>query len=282
MADTEGKEYYKITKLLPRNGNEFNLDYINPNVEYGYNCIILKANGLEDKEEFKKNCIKVATYINDSEAKYPTLKGTERCKYLNFCINSVVRSTKSVKNSEYALIEAYKELFHQLNICENDIEHIQNSIFEKIDDLYKIHYKFNRFIDAIIASKAYNCQDITDCVILYTKYGTVCNENSKDDFCNALESFQNNYIQKINYITKCEHAEIDLPSYQKSQKITYDVELEEPVGDQEVSDIESKNTNTLIAISIILVIFSLLFILYKFTPFGSWLRPHIQRKKKNN
>ncbi|SBT55881.1 PIR Superfamily Protein [Plasmodium ovale wallikeri] len=287
MTSSKWKKYYDIVGSFPINDNKFDITNVqsHENENPDSDCIYIKLQYLKDHNEFIMPCTNVAAYIKDLDNKCHELKESDRCVYMNYCINDVVRKQKNDMYNEIKLINAYKQLVTQVNKCTNTIEYIDNDDYEKLSDLYKMYYNFNEYVNK---DNSYSkCDDLKKYVKpLYMKYQTICNENTNNDFCNTLEEFKHDYNINRTRLDECEHVDIMLPSFKdRTEHVSGESSSRGGIQGDELSsvgdsELGSSSSTILIVFSVILLIPVIFFILYKFTPFGPWIRPQILKQKK--
>ncbi|SCA59890.1 Plasmodium vivax Vir protein, putative [Plasmodium vivax] len=319
MEDFELDEYYNSVKYFPKYEGEFNNITAGSANSYIQQCNYIISSCFDGKLDFFKSCSNIAAFIKHLQYKADSIEKSQKCNFLNYKINDEVKKLKNVSynNVDFynKLINGYKKYVHNLNIiCKKNIGYLDEDIFRKIEDLYKIYTRFNRFVLPSSSSDVSNCQDITDPVDIYNKHKGTCENDINKDFCVALDNFKNDYqtiIGKI--ITKCKDAEEYLQSYVKLSENTVlllqedegsgergasgdrgisgeigetggrrDTILQDSLAQEGSHEMGNSKSTMTIALSSMLVLSSASFLMYKFTPFGSWLRPLIQRNMKQS
>ncbi|CAI7724063.1 Plasmodium vivax Vir protein, putative [Plasmodium vivax] len=315
MEDFQLDEYYNSVKYFPKYEGEFNNITAGSANSYIPQCNYIISSCFDGKYEFFKSCSNIAAFIKHLKSKADSIDIQEKCNFLNYKINDEVRKLKNVSynNVDFynKLINGYKEYVHDLNIiCKKNIGFLNDDILKKIEDIYNIYTRFNRFVLPSSSSDVSNCQDITDSVDIYNKHKGTCEDDVNQVFCAALDIFKNDYQRYIGKITTtCTQAAESLQSYVKlSEDTVLQLQEEEEEerkeidalggreipGEKEVTgerrdtmlpdshEMGNSKSNMTIAFSSILVLSSASFLMYKFTPFGSWLRPLIQRNMKQS
>ncbi|SBT33134.1 PIR Superfamily Protein [Plasmodium ovale wallikeri] len=281
-----GKEYFDNIHLFPT--NKCNVDLGGKNYEltvHGGLCYNIENENSLDPNSFLVPCMNVATYINSTDKTCPIENKTLICKYINYSINAFIRNNRVSKDKKLKFIKAYQELFSELKECNNVIENMEDGIFAKVDDIYNMYNNYNKIITGVPSTSS-DCANANNCVNIYSKYQSICNQKLDDHFCNALRDYKNYYYSKIgSAYTACPNIITTLPSFDTmdeslgSQVAVYDAPEEDDDTDEVPSDLIFIYLNALIIFSIILATSLILFILYKFTPFGIWIRPLLLRKK---
>ncbi|SBT72630.1 Plasmodium vivax Vir protein/Plasmodium variant antigen protein Cir/Yir/Bir, putative, partial [Plasmodium ovale] len=193
------------------------------------------------------------------------------CDFLNFWLNDKLR--KSVNNGLIQIKEFYKEIknkddefFSKTNDLEKYMHVIDPNVLENMKLLYNLYDNAVKIISIINNEECTNeeqksCIDhIKECDNKYKEAMDRC-FNSNDDFYNALKNFKDGY--KI----------ITEPSYNKS-KVCNSSEFSlfpeyDPVPEKEKRIMTIKISSTLSVLSLALPL------IYKFTPFGPFLRRKI-------
>ncbi|SCA60750.1 Plasmodium vivax Vir protein, putative [Plasmodium vivax] len=271
---------------------------------------------------FYSSCSSIAAFIKHLQSQADTIEKTQKCNFLNYKINDELRKLKngSYNNVDFynKLINEYKNYVYDLKaICKKNIGYLNEEVFKKIGDLYKIYTLYNSFLLPSSSSVDAKCHDISDSVVIYKQYKDTCENDIDKDFCAALDKFKNDYMTIIGHITtKCQNAEESLQSYVQLSEDTVlllqeddedeesaergvsidrgisgekgetggrrDTILQDSLAQEDSHEMGNSKSTMTIALSSMLVLSSASFLMYKFTPFGSWLRPLIQRNMKQS
>ncbi|VUZ99670.1 PIR protein, partial [Plasmodium vivax] len=159
--------------------------------------------------------------------------------------------------------ECYEKMIEQyindsksgFDICKAYVKDFTNDTFVILNNLNTLYYNF---LDKIVFANSNNpCDAAKECLKIYRPFSEICQKGNNKSFCKVLQNFQAQYNDQMNKVTICNEALKYLPS---------------PYG-----------TNMrIIIISLFIITFAIsaiIFILYKCTPCGSYIRP---RKKKLN
>ncbi|KMZ76918.1 hypothetical protein PVIIG_05804 [Plasmodium vivax India VII] len=219
----------------------------------------MDTNGI-NSSTFKLNCNKSLNYLHDLEENgYTVIKQAQGTLYLYHWLYD-----KELKNLEYEgkHIEIYEKLldlcFEDLNYNIRTIYHskVTKDNFEILKNLYNLYYNFDKIEhDNECENTKYECAK--KCFDLYKEYIDDCPKKFTADFCNKLEIFRNEFNGYISSEPQCKDKGLYIPS----------------------NIFASKSVILLIPIVSLLVLSTFFFILYKFTPFGPWLRDKSGRKK---
>ncbi|SBS90663.1 PIR Superfamily Protein [Plasmodium ovale curtisi] len=137
------------------------------------------------------------------------------------------------------------------------INKISYDIFKNVKSIYELCDNSNSFKTDKTEPITNICHYGETCFNSYTKYEEEYSQNYSNALCNEMENFRSEYNNYMKEILACGQDKQMLPSF-KSHNIA-------EIG--------------LIPLFIILVIFFLLYYLYKFTPYGLYIYPLIRRKK---
>ncbi|SBT72739.1 Plasmodium vivax Vir protein, putative [Plasmodium ovale] len=293
MSPSKEEESFNYLSSFPTSKDDFDKVTQNPENSHLDICEVIKKHfhDSDDGQKFSVPCQKITIYLNHLKGIYTSRNISEACKYLNYKINEEVKKLKkSSYNTEQFyinLILKYKEHGYDMNtICPGIVDYLSEDVFAKVKDLSNMYYKINKLRKITGASSAEDCNGVKDSLTLYTSYKNGCANRSTDSFCRALEGFKSYYYLYMGTVlNKCPQLEKTSSSFE----ITLEGEHGEsglPGGVQADddehtpdSDLDSLKAYTLISFLLVLIISFILFILYKFTPFGSWLRPQLRRKK---
>ncbi|SBT84319.1 PIR protein [Plasmodium ovale] len=195
------------------------------------------------------------------------------CNFLNYWLNG--KLSDNVKDGAINVKDFYEKMkdkdavfFSKHCNLDNHFYNINPEIFENMKLLYKLYDNAVKVLN-IINDPNYkyeedkSCNDyIEECDEKYKKAMDRC-FNSNDDFYNALKNFKDGY--KI----------ITEPSYNKSNACNYREFYYFP----EYDGVLEKKANAIKISSTLLVLSFALPLIYKYTPFGPFLRANINRVK---
>ncbi|SBS82033.1 PIR Superfamily Protein [Plasmodium ovale curtisi] len=245
---------------------------------------------LSSGSEFFETCQQIANFVKNSTDASNSDKIDEQCIYLNYKLNAEMYRIKNISENTsgfyYYFINEYEKYLDFLNKCNKNIKHIDKETFGNLEKVYELYHKLNIFITN--SKSAENCKDLDNTAQLYEDHMRSCRKSNKNNFCRALHNFQHRCFSYINDVTS------NCPDVAKTSLFTLgaqvyseDSDTDDAKFDEEEDDddmdgsISGSPHNLLIAFAIILVISFTLYILYRFSPFGSWLRPHIRKGKRN-
>ncbi|SCA60833.1 VIR protein [Plasmodium vivax] len=201
---------------------------------------------------FSTNCIKCMKYLKYLDDYYPDTEDQKQgIIYLYFWLHyyELQNNINNVKTSDNIkkLMNSYGEIGQNTPNIHNVYNYyIENKLNYELNDLFYLYEKFDNFKNkpTLLSNR---CTFAKECVEMYMNSIKKCNNNSNKYLCNELENFRNQYNEYKPTVTECQEVQSYLPSFNKY------------------------STSVIILISFITisVLSSLLFILYKFTPFGS-------------
>ncbi|SBT72738.1 Plasmodium vivax Vir protein, putative [Plasmodium ovale] len=208
-------------------------------------------------------CLQIDKFLSHL-SNYGEKYTSDGCKYLNYWIYDKFNQKKGEGN--YNILQFYESFKgtysdqydnnYLLNGC---IKEIDENIFRKIQNLIDIYDKYNKLKNDDIQLTGDYCTSAIDCVSSYTLHVKKCHESYDPDFCMELENFRKLYNLRVSNVTSCKDLQTYLPSAINSNVVTI-----------------------ITPFAVILVMPFILFILYKFTPFGSWIMPRMKRMLNNS
>ncbi|SCA60603.1 Plasmodium vivax Vir protein, putative [Plasmodium vivax] len=278
MNDTFSHYKYESVRLFPKFVDVYNISPEKYEHEYVSDCdYINKQFSHENDNSFKIVCQKIGVFIKNLKEYHDLADKNGACKYLNYIINKEIRE---FNNSDYETNEFYDNLINKfdeknLNLrtdCTESIKLLDKNVFENMGKLYTLYSSFHKYIYMDEESK--DCNEIEKCVPLFKEYTQGCNGDRNDDFCNALLNFSN-YAYSHNSVVMTCTGETSTFTLGLKRYTDEDGSVDESDFDTDISQ-----NSVFIAFSIILVVSVTLFILYKFTPFGSFTRLKIHQNKK--
>ncbi|SBT74446.1 PIR protein [Plasmodium ovale] len=251
------------------------------------------SNKLSCGSEFFETCQQIANFVKNSTDASNTDKIDEQCIYLNYKVNDEMYRIKDISENTtgfyYYFIEEYESHFDFLKKCKIYIKHIDEKTFGNLKKIHELYHNLNIFITN--GKSADNCKDLHNAAQLYEDHMGSCRKSNKNNFCRALHNFHHRCFSYINDVTS------NCPDVAKTSLFTlgekvysedsdtdgasFNEEEEEEDDDDMDGLVSGSPHNLLIAFAIMLAISFTLYILYRFSPFGSWLRPHIRKGKRN-
>ncbi|SBT73871.1 PIR protein [Plasmodium ovale] len=252
-----GDIYYPSVRLFSEYIDEFNQVTHGNNDTATYRVLCNSVNEtFFPKNDFGNRCYKVAKYLD-----YIKLKKDEhndnRCKCLNYLLNSNDDFNKFPGYDIFKIFKAYEKISSDLKICSVNIDCIRKEDLEKIKKLYILHDTYSKLQKSIEENDENIFTIAENFAQHYENSIDGCQTNDVDGYCGEI-----NEIRELCYYhTKSKNcADIaKLMQYQKKLNKTLKIILP---------------CITLLAIPFFLYIF------YKFTTFGSWVNKKILKKER--
>ncbi|VUZ99991.1 PIR protein [Plasmodium vivax] len=210
------------------------------------------ANG----EQFDNSCSKIYKYFTDVVTVSNPPKAA-LCKYINYWLYGALNE-KGKPNYSTLLGELYQKIT-KLGACGTYKIEITPEIYKDLNLLYELYDDFNKFKDESLVSTKETCEHGKTCIQKYKDNAKNCHYNYKNGLCMNLINFKYEYDEHIAKMTGCKK----------------DIENLETIK----TDLEA--IILLPFVTMTLISFILIF-LYKFTSFGSWIRPKLGMKNKTN
>ncbi|SBT33122.1 PIR Superfamily Protein [Plasmodium ovale wallikeri] len=253
------EEIYEVVKTFPKfseflnsvtTDGEINIQGWCENIKQEYSSYVYY-----DIENICPVVIRYLTKLKENTHEYNTKEG---CNYLYYWLYEKAHKN----NADDLTFTLYKSLLsnfgdYQSEICTFNVDKITGDIFQKLKDLYNLYDHFDKFQKKETCNSS-TCNCAQECVDIYNKLEDSCSNDSYSSFCIELDKFGHKYNEHMKDNDTCEHT---LKSVRSFRKNNLQVILLPPI-------------------SIILVISFILFILYKYTPFPSWLLLRIKKNKR--
>ncbi|SBS93039.1 PIR Superfamily Protein [Plasmodium ovale curtisi] len=203
-----------------------------------------------------ERCYSIAKYLQHIKD-----KGEDdmeyRCKCLNYILNTDNKFNKLAGYESSKLFKSYKKLSTKFDKCYLIIEHIKNDdVLEKIKKLYDLNKAKNKLEYSINSDKDNISESAQEFAEYYRNSINDCSTYNNDGYCVELKGFEQ-------YINQCLKSE----NHKKAWEILKTL-------------IPNYGASIIVSFIIMLGIPFFLYILYKFTPLGSWANTQIQKKKK--
>ncbi|SBT54838.1 PIR Superfamily Protein [Plasmodium ovale wallikeri] len=298
MSDAKEEEYYAIVSQLQGYKHDINniMNTSFESIDHLCNNII--------NEEFDKNknyinpCIgfiKYSHYLTPEDGN--TEDRVQDCRGLNYWLKGEI---KDVSGKKYNTLEFYnilkskiKEDLYTINICQNEIKVINDSLFQNLQNISDLYANLNEYSTKYIVNDRTRCDKANSCVTTYDRIITPCNSQSNSAMCNSLKRFKNEYNMSLEHENNCPGLKTTLtyPEMEKtivkrpSETVTHGVldknsmqHVEEESGTVSPG-LTSSTFNIIITVFVSLALFKILFILYKFTTFRSLINNPVKSMK---
>ncbi|SBT73820.1 PIR protein [Plasmodium ovale] len=254
-----GSNYYPYLSSFVQYQQNFNqiINGSGGDASYETRCSQISSDQFQGNDIFSNRCYEIAKYLNyiSKQNDGDTYK---RCAHLNYTLNSNSGYYTMADYSKSDLIKAYSGISSKWNdTCYGKIELIDDAELEKLKEIYNMHELFYKVKLNATPCSGDCCSNITQCVSIYNKYIDNCYADSMDYICQEISKLKHEYDDHMKTVTTCPDAvKILIPPKENNTGVTI-----------------------LIPCIIILIIPFFLFILYKFTPFGTLVRPRIHQIK---
>ncbi|SBT73914.1 Plasmodium vivax Vir protein, putative [Plasmodium ovale] len=202
------------------------------------------------------SCFKLAKYLQHIKSKKDQ-NNDDRCKCLNYLLNTSHNFNSSLGYEVSNLFKAYNKLSKRFDTCNLRIEHIKNEDvlrkIKKFHDLYNAMIKLENSVTSNDGNIQKNAEEFSE---HYLNIKNDCQGTKIDSYCTELKGIE----QYILYSTQ-------LKKYTEASEILKKL-------------IPNYRTSIIVSCIMILGMPFFLYILYKFTPLGSWANIQIQKRKK--
>ncbi|CAI7717638.1 PIR protein [Plasmodium vivax] len=249
------KTTYNFVSLFPEYKTKMDAYIKNPPKEYESSCQGITENHLSNNDiSIKNSCLIVMAYLNDIRTTYYNRDIVSHCKYVYYWLYEflLIRlgNDKNVLQYYNDILNKHNEQ-HAPSICVGTVEEFDKEKYGKINALYNVYEKYYSYTKKIQSCTSHLCTCGYECIKDYKTNIQKCTDPSNYEFCNELENFRTIYNTHIASGNSCDN----MPDYLPPFLIIH------------ISHI------ILIPITILLAISFILFLLYKYTPFGSRLCP---------
>ncbi|SBT74514.1 PIR protein [Plasmodium ovale] len=184
-----GESYYSSVSSFFKYEEEFNTDNDDANYTEIHEA---QCSNISNKHftstEFIKRCNRIAKYIHDIKGK--TDNTDERCKCLNYLLNSNTKLNTFSNHNGSKLFKAYKDIATNMEKCELIIDYINKTDIKKIETLHNLHKAIDKLDSSIKSDDGNiysNAQAFAD---LYRKNIDDCSTENTDAYCNEFKVFE--------------------------------------------------------------------------------------------
>ncbi|SCA60268.1 VIR protein [Plasmodium vivax] len=262
MADETYNDSFNYVNLFQKNREYYeSVTYTRDNTILSA-CNIINSK-IFDNPSFVTECVKITRYLKHINHEYKNIDVNEKCEFLNYWINSNINVIKPGVDDTSTLFndmisEFKNQLKSEIEVCQKNMKHIKKEELKDLKILMDLFGDFEKF-------KAKNKESETDCsigkkcVTSYMRSLDKCKDNNDIKFCKILEVFNKYYNEEAPTLDYCKNVQRYLPP---------------------VKGYLNAVSYAVIAVFTIPILLSTVFLLYKFTPLQSWIRPQIVEKKK--
>ncbi|SBT59059.1 PIR Superfamily Protein [Plasmodium ovale wallikeri] len=254
-----GDNYYFSVSTFLQYEDEFNsvTSESSSSKEHDVDCNQI-SNGKFSNNDFSDRCDKVAKYLYYIKEKDDN---DNRCRCLNYLLNTKTEFNAYPDKKCPDLFKAYEEISDKLKTCKSTITCIKKEDLGKIEKLYILNEAMKKLGKSIEENDEHIYTNAEKFAELYKNAMTGCPNEDIEGYCGAIRDLEvlcNHHVQTEN----C--AEIaELIKYQHALK---------------------KSVKIVVPCIMILAISFFLYILNKFTSFGSWFNTLLIKNKifRNN
>ncbi|SBT55272.1 PIR Superfamily Protein [Plasmodium ovale wallikeri] len=259
-----------------------------------------------DPTNFMKDClffIKGIMYLHSNMGSETFIQKTDismqdHCKYLNYRLNYEL---ENISKYPKHLLELYNnlkskinEMISKLNVCSKELKDLDKIVLKNIKVLDDLNENFIKLIHNFSNTTVESCAYSKKYVEIYDEHMHYCYSNMNSSFCKELTKFGKYYnkYQEGEY-NKCPALKdrfLYTGSDNSRTKITSIESCKTSLNRQIVVEEENSpivhNTETSLGpriytgFSMSLSILLILFIMYKFTYFGTWINSKILNIKR--
>ncbi|SBT02925.1 PIR Superfamily Protein [Plasmodium ovale curtisi] len=250
-----GESYYSTIRSLFKYEEEFNTD--NDEASYTQDYDAKCSNIIQTHfsgTAFINRCYRIAKYINDIKEKKENID--ERCKYLNYLLNSNTKLNTFSNHNGSKLFKAYKDIATNMKTCYLIIDYIPKTDFKKIEMLYDLNKAMENLENSIKSDEGSIYNNAENFAELYRKTRNDCSFDNSDGYCSELKVFEQ-------YVYGCMKSKTHVKAWKSLKTL-----------------VPNEGTSIIVFCILILGIPFFLYILFKFTPLGSWANIQLQKKKK--
>ncbi|KMZ83273.1 hypothetical protein PVBG_05900 [Plasmodium vivax Brazil I] len=226
-------------------------------------CIAFKEEHIREHQDtfINAQCSKAQHYLSKIETSSDPQHISNACKYFVYWLYYDVlkkdTDNRKILKIYQDVLTAYIDGSRKENF-RNYVNFFSERTIENLIKLTEMYESFYKFTEERISHEDVKCNHADECIRLHNENIKVCEEGNDYDFCYELDNLKESYDTYMKSYERCPRLPKTLESYR------------------------AYNTASLIItpISILLVISLSLFLLYKFTPFGSFLGKRTKKQKK--
>ncbi|SCA59586.1 Plasmodium vivax Vir protein, putative [Plasmodium vivax] len=187
---------------------------------------------IQKRDDVIKNCIILKNYLLDFKNN-DLCDDNKCCEYFNFWLNEGARKVKPINKITLSYYENCIKSYINLNKCISEIYYINDSEFDKKQELYNLYDLYDFYNDfKLITVDPIKCTFYNNCAFQYNNIIGKCKNAEDDDFCKELKNFGNKFLKNI--LTPNEHCEEKIIELLSPEDATVrQVEAEEDEEDEE-------------------------------------------------
>ncbi|SBT02470.1 PIR Superfamily Protein [Plasmodium ovale wallikeri] len=286
MNFAEAEEYYKLVNKFQTFKSEFTKHERDSSGYYNYACEEVTKHILENTENYKNICLDVLHYLMYMKKLDSPYDKHESCMFLNFYLNN---SLHEIRNNKLNATKFYSNIknnwnrrYINLSVCEQDIKDIHPFVFYTIQTIFTLYDNLYNYRNTPVPNDISHCPYAHNFVSIYNNFKNVCAVHYRTSFCQKIIKIKDEYNEYVKYEEKCANVEKDLKNPEKIE-LSKVLQISGPhansLGEHHMLGNTSNpmGNNISVPFAIVLVTPFLFFILYKFTPLGPILRPHLHK-----
>ncbi|SBT55921.1 PIR Superfamily Protein [Plasmodium ovale wallikeri] len=287
MNFAEAEKYYNVLNKFQTFKSEFDKYTRDTTTRYySYLCNEVTKLLSDENKYYENTCLDVLHYL-----KYMTKFDSqddkhESCMFLNYYLNNSLHQIKNYKQNAtkfYANIKTIcSKSFLDMDICEKEIKDIHPFVLYAIQTVFNLYYHFQKYKGSSIPDDVNHCLYAYKFVSIYENSKNTCKVHYNTSFCQKIIDIKDQYNTYRESDYKCSNIEKKLQNPEKKEPRNI-LQVSGPYGSSLDGHHMLGNTsnhmgnNISVPFAILLVTPILLFILYKFTPLGPMLRPHLHK-----
>ncbi|SBT01908.1 PIR Superfamily Protein [Plasmodium ovale curtisi] len=280
----EREEYYNIVRKFLQFRDYTNQYLENTSGYFERVCKKIIKDHSERNGPYIESCINFLKYLKYLKNTNDFHENTASCKLVNYSLN---KNLRNYLHDEQNTLNFYKNLKTEdvskqcyIEKCENEIKYIQKYVLGNIESLYNLYLNFDKYTSSLVNDNLSHCYYANACSSIYNNCINTCDVQYDVAFCEILKKFKDEYNRQLSHENKCQYIKKVL-SYPEKKNVRDTQHTRDRYGSYASGSISPKSNspgnNITAAIVTLLVTPLTLFILYKFTPLGSWLRPQVKK-----
>ncbi|SBT56635.1 PIR Superfamily Protein [Plasmodium ovale wallikeri] len=252
----DGDSYYSTVSSFLKYEDEFNtvIDGKTASNAHGVKCKDI-SNIHFFSDVFSDLCDKEAKYLyyikQNKEEDYD-----DRCKCLNYLLNAKIEFNTFHNKEGSELFVVYDAISEDLKTCNSKIGYIPKEDLEKIKNLHDLHNSFTKLTKSLEDNNENIYRTAEEFALLYKNAIDGCESHNTEGYCGALKEFE----------VLCDHHAKSKNCSEIGNILKYQQALK-------------KSFKIVFPCIMVLGIPFISYIMYKFTPFRSWINTFLIKNK---
>ncbi|SBT84991.1 PIR protein [Plasmodium ovale] len=253
-----GDTYYSSVRTFQKYEDEFKKVTVESDDKKKYKILCDSYNNIYFSGiNHNDRCYTIAKYLKHIKEKDDD-DTVYRCKCLNYLLhtNQIFRTYPD--NNISKLFRSYKKLSSKFEICDRTIEHIKyEDVLENIRKLYDLNNAMDKLEYSLEHDKGNISKNAEKFAEIYRNSRDKCSTDNISGYCSELKVYEKYCYERT-----------------KPENYTESLEI--------LKSLIPKDRTSSIIVSFIMIlgIPFFLYILYKFSPLGSWTNIQLQKSKK--